>query len=129
MPTVEYLNYEALDDFGWDLHDDDLFEKAADADLGIEDYGEFPVGDGEWILDAAQAEGLDWPLSCRTGSCANCAAIVIDGEISMSFQQILSAEEIEERDVRLTCIGTVETEHVQIVYNAKHIDYLENRVV
>ncbi|MFB6354176.1 MAG: ferredoxin, partial [Halobacteriales archaeon] len=29
MPTVEYLNYEVLDDHGWSLEDDDLFEKAA----------------------------------------------------------------------------------------------------
>ncbi|MFB6193450.1 MAG: ferredoxin, partial [Halobaculum sp.] len=33
MPTVEYLNYEVLDDHGWEMEDDDLFEKAADAGL------------------------------------------------------------------------------------------------
>ncbi|MFW6449325.1 MAG: ferredoxin, partial [Halobacteriota archaeon] len=39
MPTVEYLNYEVLEDLGWDIEDDDLFEKAADEDLDDEDYG------------------------------------------------------------------------------------------
>ena len=26
MPTVEYLNYEVLDDHGWSMDDDDLFD-------------------------------------------------------------------------------------------------------
>lgn len=129
MPTVEYLNYEVLDDFGWSINDDDLFEKAANEDLSRENYGDFEAGQSEWILDAAQSEGLDWPLSCRTGACANCAAILIEGEIDMSLQQILSPEEVNDRNVRLTCIGSPATDHVKIIYNAKFIDYLENRVV
>lgn len=129
MPTVEYLNYEVLDDYGWKLTDDNLFEKAADEDLPEEDYGEFNVEDGEWILDTAESLGYDWPFSCRVGACANCAAVLYAGEIEMDLQQILSTEEIEEKNIRLTCIGTPVTEHVQIVYNAKHIDYLRNRVV
>lgn len=28
MPVVEYLNYEVLEQQGWDIEDDDLFEKA-----------------------------------------------------------------------------------------------------
>ncbi len=129
MPTVEYLNYEVLDDHGWDMEDDDLFEKAADAGLDDEDYGELEVNHGEYILEAAEAQGYDWPFSCRAGACANCAAIITEGEIHMDMQQILSTEEVDERGVRLTCIGSPETEEVQIVYNAKHLDYLQNRVI
>jgi hypothetical protein len=29
----------------------------------------------------------------------------------------------------MTCIGSAETDEVQIVYNAKHLDYLQNRVI
>jgi ferredoxin len=129
MPTVEYLNYEVLDDHGWEMDDDDLFEKAADADLSDEDYGTLEVNPGEYILEAAEAQGYDWPFSCRAGACANCAAILREGEIQMDMQQILSDEEVEEKDVRLTCIGSAETEEVRIVYNAKHLDYLQNRVI
>ena len=43
MPTVEYLNYEVLDDHGWEMDDDDLFEKAADAGLSDEGYGTLDV--------------------------------------------------------------------------------------
>jgi len=129
MPTVEYLNYEVLDDHGLDMDDDDLFESAADADLDAEDYGSLEVNQGEYILEAAEARGYDWPFSCRAGACANCAAIVTEGEIDMDMQQILSDEEVEEKMVRLTCIGSPATDEVQIVYNAKHLDYLQNRVI
>jgi 2Fe-2S type ferredoxin len=129
MPTVEYLNYEVLDDHGLDMDDDDLFESAADADLDAEDYGSLEVNQGEYILEAAEAQGYDWPFSCRAGACANCAAIVTEGEIDMDMQQILSDEEVEEKMVRLTCIGSPATDEVQIVYNAKHLDYLQNRVI
>jgi ferredoxin len=129
MPTVEYLNYQVLDDHGWDMDDDNLFEEAADADLDDEDYGTLEVNQGEYILEAAEAQGYDWPFSCRAGACANCAAILKEGEIDMDMQQILSQEEVDEKDVRLTCIGSAETDEVQIVYNAKHLDYLQNRVI
>lgn len=129
MPTVEYLDYQVLDDHGWSLDDDDLFEKANDAGLSDEDHGTLEVNQGEYILEAAEAEGYDWPFSCRAGACANCAAILEDGGIEMDMQQILSDEEIEERNVRLTCIGSPDADEVKIVFNAKHLDYLQNRVI
>ena len=129
MPTVEYVNYEVLDDHGWDMDDDDLFEKAADAGLSDEDYGSLEVNQGEYILEAAEAQGYDWPFSCRAGACANCAAILTKGGIDMDMQQILSDEEVDEKMVRLTCIGTPTEDEVKIVYNAKHLDYLQNRVI
>lgn len=129
MPTVEYLNYEVIDDKGWDMHDPEIFDRAADADLPDEDYGTLEVREGEYILEAAEAQGYSWPFSCRAGACANCASVVVEGEIDMDMQQILSTEEVEERNVRLTCIGSAATDEVKIVYNAKHLDYLQNRVI
>jgi 2Fe-2S type ferredoxin len=129
MPTVEYLNYETLDDQGWEMDDDDIFEKAEGAGLDEEDYGTLDVADGEYILEAAEAQGFDWPFSCRAGACANCAAIVKEGEIDMDMQQILSDEEVEDKGVRLTCIGSAADDEVKIVYNAKHLDYLQDRVI
>ncbi|QSG13834.1 Ferredoxin [Halapricum desulfuricans] len=118
-----------MDDQGWDMYDDDLFEKADEAGLDENDYGELEVAEGEYILEAAEAQGYDWPFSCRAGACANCASIVLDGEIEMDMQQILSDEEVEDKGVRLTCVGTPGSDEVQIVYNAKHLDYLQNRVI
>ncbi len=129
MPTVEYLNYDALTDNEWDIDDDDLFEKAANAGLSSEDYGSLDVNEGEYILEAAEVEGFDWPFSCRAGACANCAAILKSGEINMDMQQILSDDEVEELNVRLTCIGSPESDEIKIIFNAKHLDYLQNRVI
>jgi Ferredoxin len=129
MPTVEYLNYEVLDDHGWSMDDDDLFTEAADADLDGEDYGSLRGQPRRVHPRSAEAQGYDWPFSCRAGACANCAAIVKEGEIEMDMQQILSDEEVEEKNVRLTCIGSPDADEVRIVYNAKHLDYLQNRVI
>jgi ferredoxin len=129
MPTVEYLNYEVLDDHGMSMDDDDLFDEAAAADLSEEDYGTLEVNQGEYILEAAEAQGYDWPFSCRAGPGANSASIVKEGEIEMDMQQILSDEEVDEKNVRLTCIGSPAADEVKIVYNAKHLDYLQNRVI
>jgi 2Fe-2S type ferredoxin len=129
MPTVEYLDYEVVDDNDWDLYDESNFDEAADAGLGEEQYGSFEVNEGEYILEAAEAQGYDWPFSCRAGACANCAGIVVAGEVDMDMQQILSDEEVDEQMVRLTCVGTPETDEVKLVFNAKHLDYLEDRVI
>lgn len=129
MSKVEYLNYEVLEENGWSVEDDDLFQKAEGLDLDEEDFGSFEVSEDEFILEAAENEGYEWPFSCRAGACANCAAVIKEGEINMDMQQILSDEEVNEKDVRLTCIGTAETENVKIIYNAKHLDYLNSRVV
>ncbi|MFB6110600.1 MAG: ferredoxin, partial [Halodesulfurarchaeum sp.] len=54
---------------------------------------------------------------------------VKEGDIDMDMQQILSDEEIEEKNVRLTCIGSPAADDVKLVYNAKHQDYLQDRVI
>ena len=46
---VEYLNYEVFNDHGWSLSDEDLFERAATADLDATDYGRFFVEPDEKI--------------------------------------------------------------------------------
>jgi ferredoxin len=129
MPMVEYLNYEVVDDHGWNRDDEDLFEKAAEADLPEEHYGFFEVGEGEYILEAAEAQGHDWPFSCRDGICSNCAAIIVDGEIEMDGNQSLSPEEIEEKNIRLTCIGRPATDYIRLIYNDKHLEFLQDRIM
>ncbi|MCL7417590.1 MAG: 2Fe-2S iron-sulfur cluster-binding protein [Halalkalicoccus sp.] len=128
--TVEYLNYDVLTDRDWELDDPDLFEKAAETDLDEADHGTITVEGDEYVLEAAERHGLEWPYSCRGGACANCAAILAEGEIDIDLdQEILPEEAIGEHDVRLTCIGTPATEEVRIVFNAKHEPYLEDIVL
>jgi ferredoxin len=121
MPTVEYLNYEVVDERGWEV--ENAFEKAEDADLSDEDHGEFEVDDGEYVLEAAENEGHDWSHECRAGTCASCAALVVEGEVEMDVPPILSGDEVDE-GFRLTCIGVANTD-AKILYNAKESDKLD----
>ena len=127
--TVEFLDYRAVEERGWSLEDDDLFEKAATADLPPETYGTMTVGKGTYLLEAAEAEGHDWPFFCRGGGCINCAAVLIDGELEMAVNRSLSEEEVEELNLRLTCVATPGSDEVKLVYNAKEIDQLRERII
>jgi len=118
MPTVEYLDYEVVEDEGWDPRDPENFEKAAEMDLGEDDYGKFGMGGNENILDAAEEAGLEPFFECRMGTCATCAAILVEGEVEMDVPPILSPDE-EEKGFRLTCIGIPETDRVRMVINAR----------
>lgn len=127
--TVEFLNYEVLEEHGWDVDDDDLFEKAAAADLEDTDHGTIEVPPCENILDAAEDEGFDWPFECRAASCANCSGIVRDGDVEMEMNLILNEEEVEEKNIVLTCQSLPESDEVKVVYNAKRLEYLQDRVI
>ncbi|WP_159901567.1 ferredoxin Fer [Salinirussus salinus] len=124
-PEVEYLNYEVLDDYGWGLEDPDLFEKAADADLGTVDYGSFRVEPGDTLLEAAEHEGYAWPYACRGGACANCAVVVRKGELSTPIDHILPDEMVEE-GIQLSCNAVPLSDHLQVLYNVKHMPELED---
>ena len=123
-PEVEYLNYDVLGDHGWSLDDDDLFEKAAEAGLDSQDYGRFTVGTRESLLEAAEDEGFAWPYACRGGACANCAVAVTEGEMSMPVDHILPSG-MTDRGIRLSCVGAPVTEGLRVVYNVKHLPYLD----
>ncbi|MEF8851000.1 MAG: ferredoxin Fer [Haloarculaceae archaeon] len=124
VSRVTFLDYEVVRDMGWDVDDDDLFAKAHDADLSHEEYGRVAVERGETVLDAVEDRGYEWPYACRGGACSNCAVLLKSGEIAMPGQQILPEEAIE-RGARLTCVGVPVTERVDIVYNAKYVDFLD----
>ncbi len=113
--TVYHLSYETIESNGWSLDDPDLFEKAAESDLGLPEYGRFLVESEESILEAAERGGRSWPYACRGGACSNCAVIVVDGDVAMPGQSILSDEQIRETNARLSCVGVPVTEEVRIV--------------
>ena len=121
---VEYLNYEVLDDHGWTLDDEDLFEKAASEDLDPADWGRFLVQPDESLLQAAENRGFTWPYSCRGGACANCAVSIAEGELSIPVNHVLPAE-MTERGIRLSCVGAPMTDETKVVYNVKHLPDLD----
>ncbi|SEN97273.1 Ferredoxin [Halorientalis persicus] len=117
---VEYLNYEVLDDHGWELSDEDLFEKAADAYLDDEDYGELRVEDNQSLLEAAEDDGHAWPFACRGGACTNCAVAVVEGEMPTPTNHILPQEMLD-RGIRLSCISAPVSDEAKIVFNVKYL--------
>jgi ferredoxin len=121
---VEFLNYEVVGPQGWDLGDEDLFEKAAEAGLPEESYGTFYVRDDENILEAARRAGYEWPFSCRGGACANCAIAVVSGKVEMPSNHVLREEWLE-RGVRLSCIATPVSDEMQVIYNVKELPGLD----
>ena len=123
--TVEYLSYDVLEDYGWTLEDEDLFEKASEERLDPEDYGRFFVEPNDSLLEGAENCGFAWPYACRGGACANCAVAVKEGELSMPVNHILPAEMID-RGIRLSCVGAPITEEMQVVYDVKHLPNLDD---
>ncbi len=113
--TVYHLSHDAIVDRGWSLDDPELFEMAAESDLGLPEYGRFLVEPGETILEAAERGGREWPYACRGGACSNCATIVVDGDVAMPGQSVLTDEQIRESNARLSCVGVPATDEVSIV--------------
>ncbi len=127
MTTVRYLDYDVIERHEWSLDDDNLFERAREAGLDDTEFGSLTVED-ETIFEATQRAGLDWPVACGAGACTNCAAVVTTGEVTMEDQDILTEQEVSE-GIRLTCIGRPETEEVELVFNAKRLPSLQDRLV
>jgi curved DNA-binding protein CbpA len=122
---VEYLNYEVLDDHGWSLDDDDLFERAAAADLDPVDHGRVEVDPEVSLLAGAEDDGQTWPYACRGGACANCAVSVVEGDLTMTVDHVLP-DEMLDRGIRLSCVGVPTSDELKVVYNVKGLPDLDD---
>jgi len=77
---------------------------------------EFPVADGEAIIDAAIRAGRSLPNSCRGGMCCTCRARLVEGRVEMAVNYSLEPWELQAGYV-LTCQSRPMTERVVIDYD------------
>lgn len=59
------------------------------------------VAADEYLLDGAEASGLELPYSCRNGMCTSCAGELVEGEVDASEATGLSADEEDDGYVLL----------------------------
>ena len=77
---------------------------------------EFMMDQKDFLLDAVLNHDIDAPYSCQGGICSSCVARVVEGEVEMVKNQILTNGEVTDGLV-LTCQSRVKSSTLRIDYD------------
>ncbi len=77
---------------------------------------EFPIAEGEAIIDAATRAGISLPFSCKGGMCCTCRAKLLEGRVEMAVNYSLEPWETDAGYI-LTCQSHPLTDRVVIDYD------------
>jgi len=64
----------------------------------------FPIRYPDTILQAAKKHGIALPYSCEVGRCGSCAAICTEGQVWLSYNEVLTDTDLKHGSI-LTCVG------------------------
>ncbi|KAE8678888.1 Ferredoxin-3 [Hibiscus syriacus] len=68
------------------------------------EVNEFKATEAEYILEAAEAAGVELPYCCRAGACSICTAKVVSGTVHQPDAIYLEDDQIKE-GYMLTCVS------------------------
>ncbi|MDX1977606.1 MAG: 2Fe-2S iron-sulfur cluster-binding protein [Pseudanabaenaceae cyanobacterium bins.68] len=81
------------------------------------------VDEDEFILDAAEAEGIKLPYSCRAGTCSTCTGRVIEGDVQESGgnPDMFFNKSQRQAGFRLLCIGSPVADCTVLIHQEPNI--------
>ncbi len=68
------------------------------------------------MLDFLESKGVKAPYSCREGECSACAIRLIEGEVTMQYNDVLDAEDLAD-GIRLGCQSLPAADVVKVSYS------------